>query len=328
MPANNSTRRLVTIPTVVVLFVVVTVLAPVLVGAGAIVDLVRWMTKGKPWVGLRVLAFLWIYLLGELWALAALLLTMPLPTKAKLGTTFRLQQRWASWNFRALTILFALEVAVEGSEALAPGPVLVLSRHSSMVDTLLPATLISRTTGLRLRYVLKKELLVDPALDVAGNRLPNVFIDRSSRDLSEREAISDLAEGLGQSDGILIYPEGTRFSEAKLRRYQARAAGEETVDHSVGSLRRVLPPRPGGTLALLEVTTADVVVLAHHGLEGLATVADIWRGDLVGSTISVKMWRIPRSDIPDSRAERVAWLFGVWSQIDDWVVAMDDMRSR
>lgn len=327
MPANPLARRLITIPALMVLFVVVTAFAPVLALLAILVDAGRWLTRWRRWVSVRGLAFLWVYLLGELWALFALLVTVVLPHQLKLDTTFWLQEKWATWNLRALETLFTLDLVIQGQDCVAPGPVIVLSRHASMVDTLLPATLITRTTGLKLRYVLKKELLVDPALDVAGNRLPNAFIDRRTRDASERVAIRDLAAGLGPSDGILIYPEGTRFSESKLRRHQDRVSSDETVGELAAALRRVLPPRPGGTLALLDSTDADVVVLAHHGLEGLATARDIWEGDLVGSQISVRMWRVPRSEIPASRSGRVEWLYRLWIEIDDWVVSMDSVSG-
>lgn len=317
MPSNALIRRTATITLVFALLIAVTFLAPLLVLAGGVVDLVRRLLGAKSWVTLRSLAFLWLYLVGEVWALLGLLATAALPRDAKLDITFRLQQHWAAWNLRALEALFGLEIVVEGARAFLPGPIVVLSRHASMVDTLLPATIISRHSGIRLRYVLKKELLVDPALDIAGNRLPNVFIERGSGEATERAAIRALAEDLGPKDGILIYPEGTRFSEAKLKRLQ----GKPGSTPSTTELRKVLPPRPGGTLAILEATDADVVVLAHRGLEGLATAREIWAGDLVGSRISVRMWRIGREKIPSGRSEQVDWLHALWAEIDDWVVS-------
>jgi hypothetical protein len=83
----------------------------------------------------------------------------------------------------------------------------------------------------------------------------------------------------------------------------------------------VLPPRPSGTLALLDASDADVVVLAHHGLEGLATAREIWAGGLVGSKIRVAMWRIDREEIPRGRRERMEWLYRTWAEVDDWVAA-------
>jgi hypothetical protein len=60
-------------------------------------------------------------------------------------------------------------------------------------------------------------------------------------------------------------------------------------------------------------------MVAHRGLEGFATIADVWRGRLVGLTVRARMWRIPRSAIPASTEERVAWLDEQWEAVDAWV---------
>jgi 1-acyl-sn-glycerol-3-phosphate acyltransferase len=328
MPNNALTRRSITVTSVLVAFVLVTVFAAPLALIAVVLDLVRITLLNRPPMALRSIAFLWIYLLGEIWALAALGLTALLPGQLRIETTYRLQDKWAGWNLLALRRLFSVEFEVTGGTTLLPGPIIVLSRHASIVDTLLPANFVARPTGLRLRYVLKKELLVDPALDIAGNRLPNVFVDRTSRDPAERETIESLAGSMRTGDGILIYPEGTRFSVEKLARIQRSASEEAGPSQIIAGLRRVLPPKPGGTLAILDATDADVVVLAHSGLEGLATLKEIWRGDLVGSRVKVALWRIPSGQIPVSRAERVDWLHRLWADVDEWVVAAASSASR
>jgi 1-acyl-sn-glycerol-3-phosphate acyltransferase len=122
------------------------------------------------------------------------------------------------------------------------------------------------------------------------------------------------------AEGVMIYPEGTRFSEEKLARYIAPLVAKGgAVAELVSDYESVLPPRPGGTLALLDATGADVVVLAHRGLEGFARVKDVWSGGLVNARIEVKFWRVPRSEIPESRSGRMEWLFRLWSEIDGWV---------
>ncbi len=320
MPSNPLARRSLTVTVVLVAFAVLTALSPFFVLIAVILDLVRRLVTDRPAMALRSLAFLWVYLLGEVWALVALALTAPLPNRIRTEITFRLQDRWAGWNLVALQRLFSVEFEVTGGESVLPGPIIVLSRHASIVDTLVPAGFVA-PTGLRLRYVLKRELLVDPALDIAGNRLPNVFVHRASRDLAERKAIETLAEGMGPGEGILIYPEGTRFSVDKLARAQRRVPADGDPAQVIAGLRRVLPPKPGGTLAILDATDADVVVLAHRGLEGLATLKEIWQGDLIRSRVDVALWRIPREQIPPSRAERVAWLYRLWAEVDEWVVA-------
>ena len=322
MPDNPTTRRLITIPLMVLVFASLTLLAPLWALAAASIDVVRLVSSGKPWVATRGLAFLWVYLLGEIWALLALAASWPLPRSAKERITFGLQGVWANWNVRALCRLFSITIEADGAEKAKRGPIIMLSRHASMVDTMLPAHLVATPFQIRLRYVLKRELLIDPALDVAGNRLPNYFIDRSGADTSEEvTAIAALATDLQDDEGVLIYPEGTRFSEEKRRLYVERLSRRGgALGELASGFRKVLPPRAAGTLAILEASTADVVVLAHVGLEGLATIREIWGGGLVGTTIEVSFWRIPRSAIPPDRNDQVTWLFELWRAVDEWVV--------
>lgn len=61
----------------------------------------------------------------------------------------------------------AYQLEVEGVNALQPGPLVVLMRHASLADTLLPAVVIA-SHGIRLRYVLKRELLWDPCRASGG----------------------------------------------------------------------------------------------------------------------------------------------------------------
>lgn len=318
---NAPLRRLVTITGVVLALVLVTALLPALLLAGLIFDLVRRLTKGTPLMAVRILLFSWVYLLGETWGLAVLAITATLPHRRAVAATYRLQESWAAWNFRAVRFIFGLHFTVSGQDQLDPGPIILVSRHASLIDTLLPSWFVARARDFKLRYVLKKELLLDPALDIAGNRLPNHFVDREAGDSEpDLESIRDLGSDLGADEGVLIYPEGTRYSDEKRDRYTRRFLTKSGRVASIGAgLRSVLPPRPGGTLALLEGSSADIVVLMHKGLEGFAHVKDMWKGGIVDSEISVLFRRIARSDIPVERSDRVIWLFEVWREIDDWV---------
>lgn len=318
---NVLLRRILTVTSVYVGFVLVTLLLPILVVLALVVDVFRKLSDGRPFMAIRLIAFGWLYLLGEVWGLLILGLTALLPRSLSEKTTFALQTRWAAWNLRAVQYMFGLQLVADGHHEILPGPIILLSRHASLIDTLLPAWFISRSTDLKLRYVLKKELLWDPALDIAGNRLPNHFVDRGASDKeADLDAIRELARGLRSDEAVLIYPEGTRYSDEKRLRYRRRFGNRtgRVAQIAVG-LRRVLPPRPGGTLALLEGSSADVVVLAHRGLEGFARVKDMWSGGIVGSRIDVYFRRIDRSRIPETRSERVEWLFETWSEIDSWV---------
>jgi 1-acyl-sn-glycerol-3-phosphate acyltransferase len=310
-----------TIPVVVLLFVVVSVLMPVLVVMAAAVDAWRWTRRRRHWMGIRLTAFLWVYLSAQVGGLVWMLLSW---LSSGLGrshdrlvrSTYRIQGLWARYLFRAVRVVFGLSLEVEGEEAITPGRVVFMARHASLIDTLLPSVLITTRHGIRLRYVLKKELLVDPALDVAGNRLPNFFVDRGARRSGgELAGIAALGGDLGEHEGVLIYPEGTRFRPQRQERAIARLAGSAELHEIARGLRNVHPPRPGGALALIDAG-CDVVFVAHSGLDGFASVRDIWRGSLVGRSIAVRFWRVPSTEIPRGRGERTVWLFHQWKQVD------------
>lgn len=319
-------RRLRTVPPIVIGVVVVTALLPVLALGALGVDLVRWLARRTPWMAVRLVAFLWVYLAAETAGLLALLgiwIAAGFGARRRWmgGRTWSVQQRWAGGLFAAAVKLFGLRLEVTGAELVRPCPVIVLIRHASILDNLLPSALVARAHGVRLRYVLKRELLSDPCLDVAGKRLPNYFVRRDTGEEVERRNIRRLAEGLGLDDGVLLYPEGTRFTEERRQRAIERL---EAVDPALAArastIRHLLAPRVGGFLSLLDgAPDADVLIMAHHGFDGLRLISDIWGGAMVGRTIRVRFARTPRAEIPPRRDARVAWLFDAWIETDSWV---------
>ena len=80
-------------------------------------------------------------------------------------------------------------------------------------------------------------------------------------------------------------------------------------------LRHVLPPRPGGVLELLDtLPDADVVVVAHAGLDGFGSFRELARSVPVHDAIRVTAWRIPVADIPIDANDRITWLDEQWLQ--------------
>lgn len=317
MPETRAlTRRLLSIPALVLAAAAVAAGFPLLLPLALVIDAVRGHALASRGVVMAA-----IYLACEVAGLAASLalwLARPLMSRERwLERHYALQHWWASSLLAAARSLFSLQVEIEGDADLS-GPVVVFIRHASIVDTLLPAALLTGPGGLRLRYVLKRELLADPCLDVVGNRLPNVFVRRGAGD-PEVERVAALARGLGAGEGVLIYPEGTRFTPAKRARALDRLAGTDVAARAA-ALGHVLPPRPGGPLALLEAAPdADALFVAHVGLDGLATLADVWRGDLVGSRVRVALWRVDREQIPNDANARLDWLWSEWARMDAWV---------
>jgi 1-acyl-sn-glycerol-3-phosphate acyltransferase len=218
--------------------------------------------------------------------------------------------------------VFGLRFEIEGLDQAGPGPVIVLIRHASIIDNTLPDAIIGRRHGLGLRFVIKRELQVLPTLDIGGRWVPTNYVRRASTDTQgEVTRLRRLAHDLGPGEGVLIYPEGTRFLPDKLARAQELIRERQPhVAPMADRLRNVLPPRLGGPLALLEEAQgADVVVFGHVGFDEFEKVGDIWRGGLVGKTIRMRFWRHPASALPADRDERVAWLYERWQELDDWV---------
>jgi 1-acyl-sn-glycerol-3-phosphate acyltransferase len=308
------------------LFAAVSVLAPVVAAVALAYDLVRLAAGHSRFVALRLAVIGWVYLAAEvagITALGAVWLASGAGRARRflLGWTYAIQRWWAGTLFFVIRTLFRLEIEVEGGEVLVPGPIHVFMRHASIIDNLLPSVLITAPHGIKLRYVLKKELLADPALDIAGSRLPNYFVDRATGGEAEVAAVGALGSGLGSDEGVLIYPEGTRFTPERRRRALARLeARDPQLAARAEQWTGVLPPRSGGPLALLDADPpADVVIAAHSGLDGFSHIRDILDGGLVGSTVRIRFRRFPIESIPRDRDGRVGWLYERWAEIDDWM---------
>ncbi len=236
-----------------------------------------------------------------------------------------LQRAWARTLFGGATRLFRMRVEVTGGDAVRHGPLFLFCRHASTLDTLLPAVFASQPYTLRLGHVMKRELLWDPCLDIVGQRTRNVFVRRGSDERDKEIALlRRLAAAVGERDGVLLFPEGTRFSPAKRERALAHLADTRQLARRARAqrLRHVLLPRRGGALALLEARPdVDVAFLAHAGFEGTADLNAIWKGKLMGRTVRLCFWRVPSAEIPRSAEGRVEWLDAQWERVDAWVAA-------
>jgi 1-acyl-sn-glycerol-3-phosphate acyltransferase len=309
-------RRLVSIPAIVVGFVLLTPLLPVVGLVAVVVDLVRARFRLPT---ARLVLFGWWYLLAETLGLVVLgvsWITTLGRTEARASQTFAVQRWWSGTLYAGLRALFGFRIELdEGDARLDAGPYVVLMRHASIADTLVPSVTIANPYGMNLRYVLKSELLADPCLDIAGNRVPNVFV-RRGRAGADVPAVAALAEGLGPDDAVLIYPEGTRFTAEKRRRLVE--SGRRRIAGQAESLRHVLPPRPGGPAALVRAGH-DVVFLAHRGLEGLAGIRDLFDGALIGARVTAATWRVRASDVDLDRVDE--WLFDQWLRVDGWIAS-------
>jgi 1-acyl-sn-glycerol-3-phosphate acyltransferase len=303
-----------------------TLLFPVLIVAAAIVDAVLWVVRRKPWMGVRLVALAWWFLAGELRGILMLLAlnvgSLGRDTPRRRRGVYRLRQSWCGGHLAGVMRLFGMTMAVEGLEEAGPGPELVLIRHASIIDNALPDAVLGRAHDVGLRFVIKRELQMLPTIDIGGRWVPTNFVRRGSGDTErELENLRRLAIGLQPDEGILIYPEGTRHTAEKLAKAQAVIAERQPeIAPLAARLNNLLPPRLGGTLALLESARgADVVICGHVGLDGFEYISDIWNGGLVGTTVRVRFWRHAADTVPTDRAKLTEWLYERWQELDDWV---------
>ena len=171
---------------------------------------------------------------------------------------------------------------------------------------------------------MKHELLVDPVFDIALHRIRTLFIRRQSGEAGkEIELLRRGMKDLGPMEGVVMWPEGTRFTPAKRERVLTKLKARDPEFYRMASaLKNTLPPHRGGPGALLDANEdehADVVFCAHVGLEGTQHVRSFVDGALLGRTIHIRFWRVPFADIPKTREARIKWLYDWWSVMDRWI---------
>lgn len=312
----------------VVALTALTLLAPLLLAAALVVDLALLALRRKPMMAVRLLAFAWVFLVGELRGIVVLLAiwagSLGRDTRRRRFRVYRLRQRWMGGHLGALRRLFRLSFEVEGLDDVSPGPVVILMRHASIIDNTMPDALIGTRHDMGLRFVLKRELRTLATIDFGGGLVPTAFVARGSGDTDrELELLRQLPVGMASDEGLLIYPEGTRHTPAKLARAQEIIRERQPhVAPFADRLEHTLPPRLGGPLAVLEASRGmDVVLCGHVGLDGFEHISDIWAGGLVGNTVKVRFWRYPAAEVPEDHDQRVRWLYARWLVLDEWVGA-------
>ncbi len=316
-------RRALTMPLLHVAVLLWWGIAPVVLPVLAIVDLLR----RRPLLLARFYLCIGTIIFGQLWG-AWLLFSIWLASGCGLAWrrcnrwSLTAEAYWADWNARVMAAIYGITYDIEGTEVLRDGPSILLMRHASTNDTILPIGLASHGHDVRLRIVLKAELLWAPIVDAIGHRIPFAFIRRGSGDASkELEVVRAATPALHQREAIMIFPEGTRFSPERRAQIIAKLRGKDPAAAAEAeALTHVLPFRTGGALALMEgAPDAALVFCAHTGYEASARLDDFVAGGLYRATVKVKMWRVAAADVPTDPDARVAFLHAEWRKVNAWV---------
>ena len=312
--ASRLKRRCLSVTLLVVLAVVATVSAPVWILFGLGVDMVR-RQPSLPLV--RLLLFGWYWSVIECAGVAISFVLWVIGQSSNQRLHYRLMAWWAGKLMTGLRVAMRASIEVDDEHSFDTGNAVLLCRHASLADSLLSAWVVCTRRGLNPRYVLKRELLWDPCLDIVGLRVPNYFVDRGSHQSDrELESVRYLARDLVVNDVAVIFPEGTRSSPAKRKRAieRIREQSPNRLPH-VENLQHLIPVRPSGTVALLEgAPNADVITAWHTGFDGLSTFGGVYRALGEGRVhIKFSARRIPRSSIGSID---VTWLDQIWAKMD------------
>jgi 1-acyl-sn-glycerol-3-phosphate acyltransferase len=323
-------RRLVVAPAMILLaaalwvllplwLIVVAALAPVLPGRWRLLRIL-WLTV--VWVTAE--SVLLVILFG--WWLASGF-GRRIRTPYWQGLHYDLVQGLMYVVFREARRVLALRIEADGPTPDAyPGrPLIVACRHAGPGDSFTLIHALMHWYDREPRVVLKETLGWDPAVDVVMHRIPARFVSsgkgRLKGDAFESQ-IADLARGLDGNDALVIFPEGGNFTPERRQRGidRLRKLGLERMARRAEQMTHVLAPRPGGLLAALAAAPeADVVLVAHTGLDHVLTIGDIWRELPMDKVIVMRWWQVPREEIPAGRDAQIEWLFGWWERIDDWI---------
>jgi 1-acyl-sn-glycerol-3-phosphate acyltransferase len=320
-------RRLVIAPAMILLAAALWVLLPLwLIVVAALVPVLpgRWRLLRLLWltvVWVTAESVLLVILFG--WWLASGL-GRRIRTPYWEGLHYDLVQGLMYVVFREARRVLALRIETEGRapDAFPGRPLIVACRHAGPGDSFTLIHALMDWYDREPRVVLKDTLAWDPAVDVVMNRIPARFVSPGKGGGDFEEQIADLARGLDANDALVIFPEGGNFTPERRQRGidRLRKLGLERMARRAERMTHVLAPRPGGLLAALDAAPeADVVLVAHTGLDHMLTVGDVWRELPMDKVITMRWWQVPRDEIPDGREAQIEWLFGWWERIDAWI---------
>ncbi len=347
-------RRLLLVPLVVVIAGALAALTPAVALLTAAFNLLRRRTRLGREPRSRLLRVAWLGLAwsaGETAALTVFLCLWiisgfggRLDTEPYQARHYAVMKWFLDLIYRAARRACGLSVTVTGPPEAGPHgdrPLIVLSRHAGPGDSLLLIHHLLSVCERRPRVVMKATLQLDPSVDVVANRVPNAFLRRAntkSRSDTTRglrtgaadprrvEQIRRLAAGLDRRGALALFPEGGNWTPYRWRRAidRLRRGGRSDLAARAAAMPNVLPPHASGALAAIAACPrADVIFVAHTGLDRLVSVRDVWRSLRADLEIRARWWRVPAASVPRSvtRDTQVTWLYDWWQRIDAWIAA-------
>jgi len=330
-------RRLLLVPLVVVIACALAALTPAVALLTAAFNLISRRTRPERARRSRLLRVTWLGLAWSAGEIAALTVSLclwlvsgfggRLDTEPYQARNYAVIKWFLDLIYRVAGRACGLSVTVTGPpEAGSCGgrPLIVLSRHAGPGDSLLLIHYLLSVCQRRPRVVMKATLQLDPSMDILANRVPNAFLHRAGS--HHVDQIRRLAVSLDGGAALAIFPEGGNWTPHRWRRAvdRLRRGGRPDLAERAAAMPNVLPPHASGALAAIEACpAADVIFVAHTGLDRLVSVRDVWRGLRADMEIRARWWRVPSASVPRaaSRETQLTWLYDWWQRIDAWITA-------
>jgi 1-acyl-sn-glycerol-3-phosphate acyltransferase len=315
--ARRYIRRAFSIPLALSMAPLMVVFSPLVFGVFLLVDLI---TAPRRFPMTRLGAIAMAFAFHEWLAVGLYLRARTHPEEERFEVMRQAMGTWTSSLLRWLGITLGAKVDWGDLATMPSGHPLIIARHASNVDAIIPAILFARFLKRPAHHVLKHELRWAPSMDLFGPPLGNYFITRgkdTSAELKQLERLTDLVRPEGS---LVIFPEGTFSTEEKRKKIRAslERKGETEAVALTDELKALLPPKPAGVLTLLHARP-DVVpmILAHRGLDNVASFKGLWSSIPLQDPIVVRWW--PTAPPPPDPDGRVRWLQDEWRRADKWV---------
>jgi 1-acyl-sn-glycerol-3-phosphate acyltransferase len=117
----------------------------------------------------------------------------------------RVMEAWAKAMRFGTKWIGGITYEVRGLEHLPEGPIMIASKHQSVLDTIMPTLFTNMPV-----YVLKQELLNLPIFGWYCRKAGLIAIDRSGHMSALKALVAQAKERMDQGRPIIIFPEGTR----------------------------------------------------------------------------------------------------------------------
>jgi 1-acyl-sn-glycerol-3-phosphate acyltransferase len=175
-------------------------------------------------------------------ALAVILLLPWLVLWSVISGTPDLMYSLAMRIIRCETRLLGIRVSVQGRENIPSAPCVFVANHASNIDPMVMIPAIPRRVGI----LAKQELFRIPVFGTAMRVARFVPVDRGDKE-STSSAVSTAVENLKKGTSLVIFSEGTRSPDGRIRPFKRGAftmaieAGVPVVPVSLGGTHRAQP---------------------------------------------------------------------------------------